>query len=274
MNYCKIKSVLIVQCLGITKFPDNGNYAIVLNYHSEGNLRDYLQKNHLNLTLKDKIRIFTSLCNSLYRIHEKDLIHCDLHSGNLLLQGGSCYITDLGLCGPVDEKSSDKVYGIVSYVAPELLGGKKNTKESDIYSVGMLMWEIFAGHPPFYDRAHNHCLIFDICEEGSRPLILPEMPEDYAQMMQRCWDVDPSKRPTSRELWTFARNKHNKIINDDDSNNATSSGSSTLQQAHKSHPGAYHTSRILDEEIAKSRSLKSYTSNDSSLNNLDFNSFL
>ena len=142
-----------------------------------------MQKNHL--TLKDRITIFYCLCNALYRIHEKDLIHCDLHSGNILADGGGCFITDLGLCGPVDEKSSNKVYGIVSYVAPELLRGKKNTKESDIYSVGMLMWEIFAGHPPFDDRAHNHRLIFDICAEGLRPPILPEMPDDYFQMMQK-----------------------------------------------------------------------------------------
>jgi serine/threonine protein kinase len=128
------------------------------------------------------------------------------------VQGGRCYITDLGLCGPVDEKSSNKVYGIASYVAPEVLRGKKNTKESDIYSVGMLMWEIFAGHPPFDDRAHNHRLVFDICAEGLRPPILPEMPDDYVQMMQRCWDVDPSKRPTSSELFGFAHNKRNEIF--------------------------------------------------------------
>ena len=137
MNYCKIKSQLIIYCYGITKFPDNGNYAIVLDYVQEGNLRGYLLKNHLNLTLKDRVILFKYLCGALHQIHRKDLIHCDLHSGNILLQGGNCFITDLGLCGPVDEKSSDKVYGVVSYVAPELLRGKKNTKESDIYSVGM-----------------------------------------------------------------------------------------------------------------------------------------
>ena len=191
MNYCKIKATLIVSCYGITKFPNNGNYAIVLNY-LDGNLRDYLQKSHL--TLKDRITVFYHLCYALYLIHEKDLIHSDLHSGNMLVQEGNCFITDLGLCGPVDEKSSNKVYGIVSYVAPELLRGNntKNTKESDVYSAGMLMWEIFAGHPPFDDRAHSHCLVFDICE-GLRPPILPEMPDDYVQMMQRCWDMDPSK---------------------------------------------------------------------------------
>src|SRR5215217_3764090 len=108
MNYFEIKSHMIVHCYGITKFPDNGNYAIVLNYHSEGNLRGYLQKNHLNLTLKDRIIIFDSLCDALQQIHQKDLIHCDLHSGNILLAGGNCYVTDLGLCGPVDGKSSNK----------------------------------------------------------------------------------------------------------------------------------------------------------------------
>ena len=141
----------------------------------------------------------------------------------------------------------------------------------------MLIWEIFAGYLPFDDRAHNHCLVFDICAKGLRPPILPGMPDDYAQIMQRCWDVDPSKRPTSRELRRFARNKHNEIRNnnnDNNSDNTTSSGSSASQQVHKSHPEAYHKSRILDEEIAKSQSLKLYTSNHSSLNDLDFSSFL
>src|SRR6266511_928033 len=198
MNYCKIKSSLIVYCFGITKFPDsnNGNYAMVLNYVPEGNLRDYLQNNHSKLTLRDRIAILRGLYESLDDIHEKGLIHCDLHSGNMLIQGGACYITDLGLCGPVDEESSNKIYGIVSYIAPEILIQKEQkTKESDVYSIGMIMWEIFAGHPPFDDRAHDYHLILQI-GEGLRLPILPGMPDDYAQMMQKCWDVDPSKRPT------------------------------------------------------------------------------
>ena len=100
--------------------------------------------------------MFDDLCHSLNEIHEKDLIHCDLHSGNILVQGGGCFITDLGLCGPIDDESSNKIYGITSYIAPEVLRrNKKNTKESDVYSIGMLMWEIFSGHPPFNDQAHT-----------------------------------------------------------------------------------------------------------------------
>src|SRR5205085_7044659 len=127
-----------------------------------GNLGDYLQNSHSRLTLKDRITLFKTLCASLNNIHNKNLIHRDLHSGNLLVQGGECYIADLGLCGPVDDKLSKKNYGIVSYTAPEVLREEKNTKESDIYSVGMLMWEIFSGHKPFDDRKHNVDLVFDI----------------------------------------------------------------------------------------------------------------
>ena len=270
---------MIVECYGITKFPDNGNYAIVLSHHEEGNLRDYLQNNHSKLTLKDRITIFRGLCSSLYRIHEKDLIHCDLHSGNMLIQASSCRITDLGLCGPVDDESSDKIYGIIPYIAPEVLQGGKNTKESDVYSVGMLMWEIFAGHPPFDDKAHGPGLCLKICE-GLRPSLLSNIPADYVQMMKKCWDMDPSKRPTIKELWVFAQDKLKKIYenenlgidsNENNDNSVNNDNSSNSQQIHKSHPLAYHTSRILEDDIAKFKNLKINTSDDGNIPNAGFN---
>ena len=83
--------------------------------------------------MKDRITILRCLCNSLNDIHEKDLIHCDLHSGNILIDGNACYITDLGLCGPVDEESSNKIYGIVSYIAPEVLQRKNKTQKNQMF---------------------------------------------------------------------------------------------------------------------------------------------
>src|SRR5205085_10695545 len=148
------------------------------------------------------------------------LIHCDLHSGNILRYGGGCYITYLGLCGSVDDnESSGQIYGVTPYVAPEVLQGKKNTKESDIYSVGMLLWEIFAGPPPFNDRAHDENLILDIVLDGTRPPLLSNMPDDFTRMMQKCWDVNPSNRPTIYELRDFADNKLKDTYNDQDSYN-------------------------------------------------------
>ena len=116
MNYSKIKSSLIVGCYGMTKFPENNNYAMVLNYITGRNLRVHMQENHSNLTLKNRISMFYHLCRSLFDIHQNNLIHCDLHSGNILVGEGSCYITDLGLCGPVDDDESNKIYGIIDFM--------------------------------------------------------------------------------------------------------------------------------------------------------------
>src|SRR6185369_1756399 len=85
------------------------------------------------------------------------------------------------------------------YLAPEVLSKKPYTKESDIYSFGMLMWEHTTGKKPFYDRSHNHCLISDILK-GERPQITDDTPEFYAKLMKRCWNHNPENRPTAEEI--------------------------------------------------------------------------
>ena len=106
------------------------------------------------------------------------------------------------------------------------------------------------------------------------------MPDDYTQMMKKCWDADPSKSPTIWEFLDFVMNKLEEIyegkidFSDNDNNNissgSNSSSNSPQQQVHEKHSLAYHTSRILDEEITK-LNLKS---NDSLLSDLDINSII
>src|SRR5437763_10710774 len=85
----------------------------------------------------------------------------------------------------------------------------------------MLMWEIFAEHPPFDDKAHDGNLILNIVLNGTRPPLLSNMPSDYSQMMQKCWDADPSKRPTILEIWKFAANKSDEIHKNENLKNNT-----------------------------------------------------
>jgi len=79
------------------------------------------------------------------------------------------------------------MFGVIPYMAPEVLLRKSYTKESDIYSFGMIMWEYTTGKKPFYNRYHNHCLILDILE-GKRLEITEDTPEFYAGLMKKCWD--------------------------------------------------------------------------------------
>src|SRR5438094_434312 len=97
------------------------------------------------------------------------------------------------------QKILKKLFGIVPYLAPEVLSGKPYTKESDIYSFGMIMWEFTTGKKPFHYRSHDHNLILDVLE-GKRPEITEDTPEFYVDLMKKCWDPKPGNRPTAEEI--------------------------------------------------------------------------
>src|SRR5581483_2807509 len=78
-------------------------------------------------------------------------------------------------------------------MAPEIFNGQKHTKASDIYSFGMIMWELMTGRKPFWDENEDSELILKIFK-GFRPPIVTNAP------MKECWDSDPKKRPIATEL--------------------------------------------------------------------------
>ncbi len=164
-------------------------------------LRNYLQQNHNQLTWRQRIQIADDIIDALYKIHKENAIHRDLHSGNLLyLQSNQQFkISDLGFCGPAD-KSPNSIYGNLPYIAPEVISGKETTFKSDIYSFGMLMWEISSGQPPFSNYKHDFDFVMNI-NNGMRPKVVSGTPIEYQSLMEQCWDADPLKRPKSYTLW-------------------------------------------------------------------------
>ncbi|RGB39623.1 kinase-like domain-containing protein [Rhizophagus diaphanus] len=193
------KWAIIVQCFGITQNISNGNYMLVM-LNMDMNLREYLQ-NHNELTWKEKINISYEIIRALTAIHRENAIHRDLHSGNILYSklNNRWYISDLGFCGPAADKSSKCIYGNLPYIAPEVINGKEYIFKSDIYSIAMLMWEISSGLPPFINHEHDYNLAINIIN-GIRPRIVSGTPVEYKNLMEQCWDADPSKRPDAETL--------------------------------------------------------------------------
>ncbi|RGB36130.1 kinase-like domain-containing protein [Rhizophagus diaphanus] len=222
------KTGLIVQCYGLTRNPFNGNYMLVID-HGDVNLREFLQQNHYELTWKERIQIIDNIVSTVLSIHYENVIHRDLHSGNILFnqRNQRFFVSDLGFCGPAN-KPLDSIYGNLSYIAPEVIVKKKYTFAADIYSIGMLMWEISSGQPPFINK-HDYDLAIRIIN-GMRPKIIPGTPLEYKELMEQCWDANPTKRPDIRTLsykfrdlirsYSQNENEHSKImsINNSQSN--------------------------------------------------------
>src|SRR6266498_882937 len=116
-------------------------------YMKKGKLRQYLQ-NMDNFDYSDlpyKLGRLSSIAHGLNKIHKQGLIHRDFHAGNILGQDPyRCCITDLGLCRPVNEEDNGEIYGVLPYVAPEVLRGQPYTQDSDIYSFGIVSYEVLS----------------------------------------------------------------------------------------------------------------------------------
>jgi serine/threonine protein kinase len=174
-----------------------------MQYAEKGNLRQRLNKDFNTMDCHNKLGILHNIACGLDNIHKEGLIHQDFHTGNILNMDDFWeIITDLGLSKPINEKSENcnkNVYGVLPYVAPEILRGKKYTQESDIYSFGIIMYEVFNGLPPYHDMAHEEFLAIKICQ-GLRPTFNIKIPQSIEDIAKQCVNADPSKRPTAEYL--------------------------------------------------------------------------
>jgi serine/threonine protein kinase len=161
---------------------------MVMKYMPKGNLRHYLSNKNRELTLTDKLTQLLHISQGLKDIHNKNLVHQDFHSGNILkgIEQTSCLITDLGLCKPVDEiNEGDKVFGVMPYVAPEVLRNQPYTQASDIYSFGTVAYEMLSGLPPYYEVEHDLQLALAICQ-GQRPQFQIKIPQLLEDLIKQC----------------------------------------------------------------------------------------
>ena len=132
MNCYKKATGQVVRLFGFTQDPNNLDYMIVMDYANGGSLRNSLKNNS---SWSNKLGTLHHIISGLDAIHESKLVHCDLHDGNILCGYGYC-ISDLGLSKPIDyfqnKLNSESVYGVIPYMAPEVLRGNPYTPASDI----------------------------------------------------------------------------------------------------------------------------------------------
>ncbi|GBC29383.2 kinase-like domain-containing protein [Rhizophagus irregularis DAOM 181602=DAOM 197198] len=194
----------ILNVYGISQNPNTKDYIIVVEYADGGSYNNWISINYKDFNWRNKIQTLLSI------------------------------IEDMGLCEDVNSTSDIKTYGVIPYIAPEVLRRKPYSQAADIYS-------------------------FEICN-GIRPEINElEVPKCYIDLMKRCWDSNPDNRPNATELNIEIKSFYDFYSSYKKGNlNATEirkqfKEAEAYRKLHlssfkenKQHPGAIYTSRLLN----------------------------
>ena len=144
--------------------------------------------------------IARQMCAGLAAAHDHGVLHRDLKPGNIMLDGrGRVRITDFGLAALSENMGAEEVSaGTPAYMAPEQLAGIEVTKRSDIYSLGLVLYEIFTGKKAYEAASLGELLRL---RESSSPSSISVLVKDIdpltERVIQRCLERDPAKRPAS-----------------------------------------------------------------------------
>ena len=182
---------------------DDGKYFIVMEY-VEGKTLKQLIKKRGSLTLPEVVDIMLQLTSAISHAHESYIIHRDIKPQNvIILEDGRVKIMDFGIAVALNAgelTQTNSVMGTVYYIPPEQANGGKADVKSDIYSLGILMYELVTGHVPFRGEnpvevaiKHMNEELPSICEYD------PEMPQSIENIILKAAAKNPQNRYSSAE---------------------------------------------------------------------------
>ena len=134
---------------------DNENYELVMEYANYGNLFYYIRKKKY-LTEKESFKYFIQIANAIYFLHLNDIIHRDIKPENILIyEENNVKLCDFGWCVRLDGKQRQTFCGTTEYMAPEIINNDKYNKSTDVWSLGILLYEMTHGYSPFIPHKEN-----------------------------------------------------------------------------------------------------------------------
>lgn len=182
---------------------DNGDYFIVMEYINGKTLKNLIKRRGA-LTLPEVMDIMMQLLDGIKCAHDSYIIHRDIKPQNvLILDDGTVKITDFGIATALNNNEltqTNSVMGSVHYLPPEQANGRNSTVKSDIYSIGILLYELLTGKLPFKGDNAVEIAIKQMREEiPSVCLINPEIPQSIENVILKACAKNPKNRYDSVE---------------------------------------------------------------------------
>ncbi|TYG55274.1 hypothetical protein ES288_D09G258900v1 [Gossypium darwinii] len=177
--------------------------CVVVEYLPGGTLKQYLIRNRRKkLAFKIVVQLALDLARGLSYLHSRKIVHRDVKTENMLLDGHrNLKIADFGVARVEAQNPRDMTgeTGTLGYMAPEVLEGKPYNRTCDVYSFGICLWEIYCCDMPYPDLSFAD-VSSAVVRQNLRPDIPRCCPNSLANIMKKCWDANPEKRPAMEEV--------------------------------------------------------------------------
>nr|AFK43156.1 unknown [Lotus japonicus] len=187
---------------GLISMPSN-ICCVVVEYLAGGTLKSYLIKNRRRkLAFKVVIQLALDLARGLSYLHSQKIVHRDVQTENMLLdKTRTVKIADFGVARVEASNPNDMTgeTGTLGYMAPEVLNGNPYNRKCDVYSFGICLWEIYCCDMPYPDLSFSE-ITSAVVRQNLRPEIPRCCPSSLANVMKKCWDATPDKRPEMDEV--------------------------------------------------------------------------
>jgi serine/threonine protein kinase len=187
----------IIRVYNVDK--DNGNIYIAMEYIDGESLNEIMQQK--KLTPEEIIELGTTVADALDYAHQKGIVHRDIKPSNILIRSdGRVKITDFGIAHVEDPSASiqtqaGEILGTPAYMSPEQVLSKPVDGRSDIFSLGIVLYELVAGKRPF--EGESLAAIFNAITQIETPPVKninPDIPEKLSQIIFRCLQKSPEER--------------------------------------------------------------------------------
>lgn len=216
----RLKHPSIVKFLGVNfrslKDPSKFQPTIITEYLPNKSLKIILDKEKQSIADPDwspskKYICLLGVADAMRYLHDHGILHRDLKPENILMDENYYpRVCDFGLSrcfpGSLNQSMHLSITGQIGtplYMAPEIINGNDYNSSVDVYAFAILAYEIMTGKEPFYELGKNlnPFLLFKKIESGERPTFKDDVSEKMKNLISRCWDQNPSERPSFKEIF-------------------------------------------------------------------------
>ncbi|AVL94173.1 putative serine/threonine protein kinase receptor [Megavirus vitis] len=177
------------------------NICIITEFMQKGSLRDVIRINSGKIKWNKRMRMLRDAARGIDYLHSSVpvIIHRDIKSSNILVdENDNVKVADFGFARIKQENATMTRCGTPCWTAPEIIRGEKYNEKADVFSFGVVMWEMVTFHEPF--AGCNFMQVSLDIIKGTRPQIPGDCPPEMTELIKSCWHAKAKKRPTMEQV--------------------------------------------------------------------------